>query len=55
MFSVLNEIKGGSPGRIVGVIASSIGPAAVIYILVSITGYLTFGDKVVGNVVSMCE
>lgn len=53
MFSVLNEIKDNSPGSIVGVIGSSIGSAASIYTLVAITGYLTFGNDVVGNIVSM--
>jgi amino acid permease len=37
-----------------GVISSSIGSAAGIYLLVSITGYLTFGDDIKGNIVSMC-
>ncbi len=40
---------------VVGVIGSSIGSAAAIYLLVAITGYLTFGSKVVGNIVSMCK
>lgn len=40
---------------IVAVIGSSIGSAASIYILVAITGYLTFGNSVVGNIVSMCK
>lgn len=40
---------------IVGVISASIGSAASIYILVAITGYLTFGNSVVGNIVSMCK
>jgi len=53
MFSILNEIKINSPGRIAGVIGSSIGSAASVYILVAITGYLTFGSDVVGNIVSM--
>src|SRR4051812_39704227 len=55
MFSILNEIKDNSPKSIVGVISSSIGSAASIYVLVAITGYLTFGSKVVGNIVSMCK
>jgi amino acid permease len=42
-------------GSIMGVIGSSIGSAAAIYVLVAITGYLTFGSKVVGNIVSMCK
>ncbi|KAI0018788.1 transmembrane amino acid transporter protein-domain-containing protein [Xylariomycetidae sp. FL0641] len=53
MFSILNEIKDYSPKSIIGVIASSIGSAAGIYVLVAITGYLTFGNDVTGNIVSM--
>ncbi|KAL8413252.1 hypothetical protein RB594_004759 [Gaeumannomyces avenae] len=53
MFSILNEIKDGSPGSIVGVISGSIGSAAGIYILVAITGYLTFGNSVAANIISM--
>ncbi|KAI8956713.1 transmembrane amino acid transporter protein-domain-containing protein [Daldinia sp. FL1419] len=53
MFSILNEISSNSPSSIMGVISSSIGSAAFVYILVSITGYLTFGNDVTGNIVSM--
>ncbi|KAI1464564.1 transmembrane amino acid transporter protein-domain-containing protein [Daldinia caldariorum] len=53
MFSILNEISNNSPGSIVGVISTSIGSAAAVYILVAITGYLTFGNDVIGNIVSM--
>lgn len=53
MFSVINEIKDSSPGSIVGVISSSIGSAASIYVLVAVTGYLTFGSDVLGNIVMM--
>ncbi|KAK0725897.1 putative transporter protein [Lasiosphaeris hirsuta] len=53
MFSILNEIKDNSPLSIVGVIGGSIGSAASVYILVAITGYLTFGDNVRGNIVEM--
>lgn len=55
MFSILNEIADYSPGNVVGVVGSSIGSAASIYVLVAITGYLTFGNEVTGNIVSMCE
>ena len=55
MFSILNEIQDNSPGSIVGVISGSIGTAACVYILAAITGYLTFGDKIVGNIVQMCK
>ncbi|ORY54711.1 vacuolar amino acid transporter 5 [Pseudomassariella vexata] len=53
MFSILNEIQDYSPKSIMGVISSSIGSAAFIYVLVAITGYLTFGDDIKGNIVSM--
>ncbi|CAN8100517.1 unnamed protein product [Discula destructiva] len=53
MFSVINEIKDYTPGSLVGVISSSIGSASSIYLLVAITGYLTFGNDVLGNIVSM--
>ncbi|KAG5744940.1 hypothetical protein H9Q69_012404 [Fusarium xylarioides] len=53
MFSILNELKDNSPSSIIGVVGTSIGSAASIYIVVAITGYLTFGNAVVGNIVSM--
>ncbi|KAH6959106.1 transmembrane amino acid transporter protein-domain-containing protein [Fusarium avenaceum] len=53
MFSILNELKDNSPSSIIGVVGSSIGSAASIYVVVAITGYLTFGNAVVGNIVSM--
>lgn len=52
MFSILNEIKDNRPTRTTGVVTGSIGTAASIYILVAITGYISFGDNVVGNIVS---
>lgn len=55
MFSILNEIKDTSPASIVGVVGSSIGSASGMYVLVAITGYLTFGNDVSGNIVSMCK
>jgi len=53
MFSILNEIKDNSPRRTTGVIVASIGSAASIYVLVAITGYLSFGNNVSGNIVGM--
>ncbi|KAM0326360.1 hypothetical protein ACHAQA_006962 [Verticillium albo-atrum] len=53
MFSILNELKDDSPSSVVGVVGSSIGGAASMYLLVAITGYLTFGNDVNGNIVSM--
>ena len=55
MFSVINEIKDNSPSKLLAVVTSSIGSAACIYVVVSITGYITFGNDVVGNIVSMCK
>lgn len=55
MFSIVNEIKDNSPPSIIRVIGSSIGLAGSIYIVVSITGYITFGNAIVANIVSMCR
>ncbi|QIW95566.1 hypothetical protein AMS68_001084 [Peltaster fructicola] len=52
MFSILNEIRDNSPFRTTAVVTSSIGTAASIYILVAITGYLSYGDNVLGNIIA---
>ncbi|KAI9698558.1 MAG: hypothetical protein M1820_007448 [Bogoriella megaspora] len=52
MFSILNEIANNSRARTTAVVTASIGIACTIYILVGITGYLSFGDKVSSNIVS---
>lgn len=52
MFSILNEIKDNSHFRTTSVLCSSNGTAASIYILVAITGYLSFGNEVGGNIVA---
>lgn len=52
MFSILNEIKDPSPARGTSVVTASIGTAAITYIVVAVTGYLTFGDNVLGNIVA---
>lgn len=52
MFSVLNEIQDNSHFRTTTVCTTSIGGAAAIYVLVAITGYLSFGDHVIGNIVA---
>ncbi|KAK5682254.1 hypothetical protein LTS10_005380 [Elasticomyces elasticus] len=52
MFSILNEIKDNRPYRTTAVVGASIGSAASIYILVAITGYLSFGDNILGNIVA---
>ncbi|TAQ84556.1 hypothetical protein B7494_g7130 [Chlorociboria aeruginascens] len=53
MFSVVNEIKDNSPKKVTSVVVASIGSAASVYILVAITGYLSFGNNVLGNIVGM--
>lgn len=53
MFSILNEIADNSHFRTTSVAASSIGSGAASYVLVGITGYLSFGDAIGGNIVSM--
>jgi len=55
MFSILNEIADSSHFSTLAVVVASIGTAAFLYILVAITGYLSFGNAVGGNVVAMCK
>ena len=52
MFSVLNEIGNNSHFRTSSVVIASIGNAAAIYVLVAITGYLSFGNDIGGNIVA---
>ncbi|KAF2716162.1 hypothetical protein K431DRAFT_235977 [Polychaeton citri CBS 116435] len=52
MFSILNEIKNPTQFRTTSVVTTSIGSAASIYCLVAITGYLSFGDNILGNIVA---
>ena len=54
MFSILNEIGNNSSFRITGVVVASIGVAAFIYVLVAITGYISFGNDIADNIVMMC-
>ncbi|KAI9375754.1 transmembrane amino acid transporter protein-domain-containing protein [Aspergillus egyptiacus] len=53
MFSILNEIQNNSHYRTTSVVFASIGSSATTYILVAITGYLSFGNSVSGNIVGM--
>ena len=55
MFSILNEIKENSPRRTTSVVIASNGTAAAIYLLVAITGYLSFGNNIAGNIVAQCS
>ncbi len=53
MFSILNEIANNSHFQTTTVIFASIGGACALYILTGITGYLSYGDNIKGNIVSM--
>ncbi|KAF9732497.1 hypothetical protein PMIN06_012005 [Paraphaeosphaeria minitans] len=53
MFSILNEIADNSQFRTTSVIFASIGSACALYILTGITGYLSYGDNITGNIVNM--
>ncbi|KAK9459308.1 transmembrane amino acid transporter protein-domain-containing protein [Lipomyces oligophaga] len=53
MFSVVNELRDNRPASVLTVIMSSIGLAVVLYSVVGLTGYLSFGDNVGGNISSM--
>lgn len=53
MFSILNEINDNSHWNTTSVVFASIGSAAGTYILVAITGYLSFGNSVGPNIVGM--
>ena len=52
MFSILNEIRDTSPKSTTAVVLASNGTSASIYILVAITGYLSFGSNIAGNIVA---
>ncbi|KAK9238247.1 transmembrane amino acid transporter protein-domain-containing protein [Lipomyces kononenkoae] len=53
MFSIVNELKDDRPENALLIVFSSIGSAIVLYTLVGFTGYLSFGDNVGGNIISM--
>lgn len=53
IFSIVNEIRDTSQGKIDAVVSTAIGGSYLVYLLVAITGYLSYGDVVNGNIVSM--
>lgn len=53
MFSILNEISDNSHFKTTSMVGASIGSAASTYVLVAITGYLSFGNTISGNIVGM--
>lgn len=55
MFSVLNEISNNSHFTTTSAVVTSVGVAYTIYVLVGVTGYLSFGNNISGNVIAMCK
>lgn len=53
MFSIVNELQHRTSANINRVVATSISFSAFFYCLVGVTGYLSFGNIVSGNIVSM--
>lgn len=53
LFPIFNEINRNTQKRMNIVIGTSIGGAALIYEIIAIFGYLTFGSKVGANIIAM--
>lgn len=53
MFSVLNELKDYSHHKLKQIITGSIGSSVLMYWVVGLCGYFSFGDNVGGNIISM--
>ncbi|PVF99817.1 putative AVT6-involved in amino acid efflux from the vacuole [Serendipita vermifera] len=53
LFPIYNELKSNTQERMNIVIGSSIGGACIIYEIVAVLGYLTFGSKVGANIMTM--
>ncbi|KAA8892984.1 transmembrane amino acid transporter protein-domain-containing protein [Sphaerosporella brunnea] len=52
MFAIVNEIEDNSHKSTLSVVLGSICSAAGVYVLVAITGYLSFGDHLGGNIIA---
>ncbi|CAL1714589.1 unnamed protein product [Somion occarium] len=53
LFPIFNEINNNSQERMNIVVGTSIGSAALIYEIIAVFGYLTFGTKVGANIIAM--
>ncbi|POY75305.1 hypothetical protein BMF94_1676 [Rhodotorula taiwanensis] len=53
IFAVFNELKSNTQARLNIAVGTSIGSAAIIYEVLGILGYLTFGSAVGGNLIEM--
>lgn len=55
MFSIINELRDKTTNNIHRITQTSIGLSSALYLTVGILGYLSFGDNVGDNIVSMYE
>ncbi|KAG0310249.1 hypothetical protein BGZ99_000558 [Dissophora globulifera] len=53
IFSVYNELTDNGQSMLNRIITSSIGSAVVVYHIIGVLGYLTFGSSVGGNIIQM--
>ncbi|KAH8103989.1 transmembrane amino acid transporter protein-domain-containing protein [Cristinia sonorae] len=53
LFPIFNEIRSNTQHRMNLVIGTSIGSATLIYEIIAVFGYLTFGSKVGANIIAM--
>lgn len=53
MFSAINEISRKNESTYITIVSFSIYPASIMYLVVGIIGYLTFGSAVRGNIITM--
>ncbi|OBZ74208.1 Vacuolar amino acid transporter 5 [Grifola frondosa] len=53
LFPIFNEISSNTQKRMNIVVGTSIGSAALIYEIIAVFGYLTFGSKVGANIIAM--
>lgn len=53
MFSIINELYDNSIGNLKILITSAMSLALILYITIGSSGYLTFGDNISGNIITM--
>jgi len=53
MYAAVNELESRTPKSLIQITLATTGISAGVYILVGLTGYLSFGDNVSDNVISM--
>ncbi|CAG8575779.1 2755_t:CDS:2 [Paraglomus occultum] len=55
VFTIYNEVGDNSQANINKIVFGTIGFSASVYEIIGILGYLTFGDDVSANIISMCR